>query len=246
VELLQSERENLSAPMDAQNRVAARLALTIAAPLGAPPASPVAPAKAAATSGLGGATSALVVKAAVLATTFALGAGVGAGVHAHYNNPTPSYRESSFVLAPIPWPIAVSPSPSLSEAPSAQAAPAMALDTRAPDGKAIRSAGTLPSASADTGSSNRDSDLAAERAILETARTAVARGNGASALAAVQRHIEQFPRGRLAEEREVIAIQALVSLGRLDEARQRAARFKSSFPRSMAIPAVQTAVGSTP
>lgn len=45
-------------------------------------------------------------------------------------------------------------------------------------------------------------------------------------------HAELYPRGVLAEEREVLAIEALLKLARPNEARQRARAFMRSFPNS--------------
>lgn len=94
--------------------------------------------------------------------------------------------------------------------------------------------------------SSRDTDLAEERAALELARTALARGDAPAALAAAERHASKYPRGQLAEEREAIAVQALVALGRAAEAEARAARFKATYPRSMILPLVEQAVRHVP
>ena len=88
-------------------------------------------------------------------------------------------------------------------------------------------------------------DLVREREVIDAARAALARGRSADALRGTARHAERWPRGHLAEEREVIAIQALAGLGRRVEASLRAAAFKRAFPSSMLIPAVDVAL-STP
>jgi hypothetical protein len=54
----------------------------------------------------------------------------------------------------------------------------------------------------------------------------------ARALALATEHEQRFPRGALGQEREVIAVGALVALGRAPEARARAARFVERFPGS--------------
>ncbi len=51
-------------------------------------------------------------------------------------------------------------------------------------------------------------------------------------LALCKRHEQRFSNGLLVQEREVVAVEALVKLGRRDEARARADRFKNSFPTS--------------
>lgn len=92
----------------------------------------------------------------------------------------------------------------------------------------------------------RDLDLAAERALLDTARTALGRAQGQAALDVLQGHAARFPKGRLVEEREALTIHALVQLGRYDEARQAAARFRQKRPQSMLLPVVDAALGSIP
>ncbi len=90
------------------------------------------------------------------------------------------------------------------------------------------------------------SDLAAERALLEMGRTALARGDREAALDATRRHLNSFRHGRLTEERELIAIQALSGLGRREEARERGARFLQAYPRSMFAAAVRAAAPPDP
>lgn len=85
--------------------------------------------------------------------------------------------------------------------------------------------------------------LEAERAMLDVARTALGRGDGPHALGACDDHARKFPRGVLAEEREAIAVQALLLAQRSDDARARAERFQKSYPRSIFLPAVLAAVG---
>jgi hypothetical protein len=91
-----------------------------------------------------------------------------------------------------------------------------------------------------------DGQLAAERTLLDVARTALARGNGGDALAAAVRHEKRYPTGALTEEREAMAIQALVLLGRQDEARARGASFHQRFPGSVLAPALDSALGAIP
>ena len=88
------------------------------------------------------------------------------------------------------------------------------------------------------------SDLVREREVIDAARAALARGRPADALVTATRHAERWPHGQLAEEREVIAIQALAASGRRAEAERRAAAFKRAFPSSMLIPAVDAAFSS--
>lgn len=88
--------------------------------------------------------------------------------------------------------------------------------------------------------------LAAERAILDVARTALARGEGAQSISASREHERRFPRGALAEEREAIYVQALVLGGDKAAARARAIRFRQEYPDSMLLPAVAAATEGEP
>jgi len=67
--------------------------------------------------------------------------------------------------------------------------------------------------------------------ILAPAKEAL-KQSPARALELTNEHAARFPGGVLTQEREVIAIEALVALGRGAEARQRAASFVAHFPAS--------------
>ncbi|MBX7192609.1 MAG: hypothetical protein K1X94_11155 [Sandaracinaceae bacterium] len=67
-------------------------------------------------------------------------------------------------------------------------------------------------------------DPAAEHALLMEARRALA-SDPARALELAESHRAQYPRGLLAQEREMIAIDALEALGRASAARARAGEF---------------------
>jgi hypothetical protein len=57
-------------------------------------------------------------------------------------------------------------------------------------------------------------------------------GSPARALELCNEHARKFPNGGFAQEREVIAIDALVKLGRRDDAEARAKRFAAKYPGS--------------
>ncbi|MBI5547739.1 MAG: hypothetical protein HY901_27980 [Deltaproteobacteria bacterium] len=88
----------------------------------------------------------------------------------------------------------------------------------------------------------RDVVLARERALVEAARTSLARGRKAEALESLQAHEQQFPAGVLAEERESLWVHLLLSDGASDAARERARRFHARFPKSMLWPSIQSAL----
>jgi hypothetical protein len=71
-----------------------------------------------------------------------------------------------------------------------------------------------------------------ELALLARAQAALA-SDPATALSLVNDHQARFTRGALAQEREVVAIDALLRLGRRSEALGRAVRFNQQFPGSV-------------
>ena len=76
------------------------------------------------------------------------------------------------------------------------------------------------------------STLEAERQLLDVARAAVMRGVWPLALEATEAHRARFPTGALAEEREVLAIQALATTDP-KAAAARAAAFRTKWPSSI-------------
>lgn len=165
-------------------------------------------------------------------TTFVLGGLGGAGLHAALA-PRP---ESRIELVQVPVSVATATAPPPAPTTSKGVEPEeLALET-APV--------AVPSAKPqeDAGRGGRDDGLTAERELLAIARTAVARGQGDAALSALDRHARQFPRGRLAEERESLRIQALIAAGRKDEAKDRAKDFGQRFPGSLQKKAIETSL----
>jgi outer membrane protein assembly factor BamD (BamD/ComL family) len=81
--------------------------------------------------------------------------------------------------------------------------------------------------------------------VLEVARAALASGRANDAIATIERHVQKWPRGYLAEEREVLWIQALVLSGRRDEAFAKATLFRKTYPTSILQPAIEAALSPT-
>lgn len=75
-------------------------------------------------------------------------------------------------------------------------------------------------------------DAETEAHFLDRARAALGTAP-AQALSLTEEHARRFPSGALAQEREVVAIQALSRLGRVEAARQRAQRFLAAYPDSV-------------
>jgi hypothetical protein len=71
-----------------------------------------------------------------------------------------------------------------------------------------------------------------ELGLLAEARR-VLRSTPAQTLRLTNQHRDRFDRGALVEEREVLAIEALVRLSRRSQAEARAERFRRSYPRSI-------------
>jgi hypothetical protein len=113
------------------------------------------------------------------------------------------------------------------------------------------SAGLDPEGSATAAGSESDLPVAEpESAILQRAQDAL-RGSPARALALTDLHLARYPGGMLVQEREVLAISALLGMGRAAEARARATRFVTSFPASahrrrleVLIPDLESSSGS--
>jgi TolA-binding protein len=80
----------------------------------------------------------------------------------------------------------------------------------------------------------REDDMG-ELRLLERAREALTRGNFAEAWSALTTHERRFPRGRLTEEREALEVNALLGLGRRDDAERVATDFRKRFPHSVLL-----------
>jgi hypothetical protein len=108
----------------------------------------------------------------------------------------------------------------------------------------VETAISIPSATATPAATHAPPPLTEdeETQMLEDAQDAL-RADPARALSLANQHAQRAPRGNLAQEREVIAIEALVKLGRAAEAKQRAARFAAAYPRSAQLRRVQQLVG---
>jgi hypothetical protein len=114
-----------------------------------------------------------------------------------------------------------------SSTPTTHATPAGARATAAHEAD-------VSSPSADVRSTARS--LAEQQILLDVARRALARGDGATALEALAWHRSRFPRTQLAEEREALTIKALRAAGRGGEASAQAQQFTARYPRSVFSP----------
>jgi len=101
----------------------------------------------------------------------------------------------------------------------------------APEPSARRQAAVPPPAKP-SASANEGSTFHEELALIEAARSALARGDGRSCVEALDRYDERFRGGVLASEAEITRIEALAKLGRDDEARALVDRFLTLHPTS--------------
>jgi TolA-binding protein len=228
---------------EALERLRARLATSLPdvalGPLDPPTNPPSTPApNTGAPTGSGVATSGKLLFAAYgLAVGAVLG---GLAVHA-YEGRT-SQVENAPISAPTPAPTVVEvPSPPHRE-PTAPAS----TDTSAPSSTLARPHSSVEPAPPSAPKASSGSTLNAERLVVDVARSAYARGDRDEALRALARHATTYPEGALAEEREALAIRILVDAGRASEARARGQKFRTRYPKSLMLPAVEAALESIP
>lgn len=184
----------------------------------------------------------MTAKAAVGLAALAFALGTGAGVALERNrspeHAAPRSEPSSSAgssAAPVPEvPASVLPPLPASAAtpPSASVATSRPSSSPAP----------VPPEATATTQDQKDAELAAERALVDRARSALGRGDTAASLEAVAAHETRFPRGRLTEERELVAIQTLVRRGDGAAAKARADRFRKTHPKSVFLPAIDRLV----
>lgn len=161
---------------------------------------------------------------AIVLVSAAAGAGVSRVVEHRYFPPEPVVIER---VVPAPMPVVVAP-------PVVEVPPApVVVETPKPVVRVEKPA--EPREKPEVISSK-------ERQLVESARTALLRGDAQAALTAIASHRAQFPTGQLAEERDSLEVQALVHSGRIDDARAAAKRFRATYRDSVLGPAVDAFV----
>jgi hypothetical protein len=80
--------------------------------------------------------------------------------------------------------------------------------------------------------------LAEQQTLLDEARGALRRGEASAALLAARTHRDRFPNTVFEEERRAVVIKALLLLGRTQEARVQLRGFETAFPRSLLLPSL--------
>lgn len=132
-------------------------------------------------------------------------------------------------VAPLPSAEPAAPAAEPSPPPASVAPPTAGVP---PAGAAPRPASAAPKRPPVPAPSEAPTPEDEELLLLDSAHQALRRGDAEGALASAQAHASRFPSGTLAQEREVIAIEALVRLGRVPEARERAEAFGARYPTS--------------
>lgn len=179
-----------------------------------------------------------------MAVVAAFVAGIGAGaLWSPRSRPPAEPARSGAPLVQAPPPTTL---PSEAPAPPAEAAASAPLPaSAAPTGTPSAGTGRTPSATASL-AALPESTLAHERALLDAAHTALLRRDARLALETLAKHASRHPNGQLAEERDVLRIQALALAGRDREARAASGEFRRRYPSSVLLPTVDAALRSAP
>lgn len=210
-DLLEAERDIDAPSVEQRQRMYARIAPLIL-PIGvdAPPAE-LGTAAGAASSGAG---AKLVIVSLISA---AVGAGGGAAGHAYYAAKHPTVVATPAAVVEPLSPVVVA---------SSEPVTVPSIESASPVASVVAAA----SANAPV---SRTSTLRSERLLLETASAALMKGDHASAISALRQHAQRYPKGELAQEREVLLVQALKASGDDSAAERRAKDFKKKFPGSL-------------
>src|SRR5262249_29562579 len=140
---------------------------------------------------------------------------------------------SASPVASAPASAAPEPAPAsaFEVAPASEIAPASDASERAPS-RVMPQAAPKRARDAKHVTRAEPSALQAESLLLREARAKLAAGDARGALDDVARLEVKHARGRLIQEREIVAIDALVALGDSEAARRRAVAFLARFPQS--------------
>ena len=224
VEALAAHERVLPAqPEDVRARLLSRAqAATLAGP---PTTEPVRVTRAGANQSLAAGTAAVALAAGIAAAIYLFGGSAPTAPAAK----APATAKPPAAAPPEPSPAPTSGSASAPVTPSARAQP---VETPVPSAR--------PTAA------SRQESSPEEIQLLSRARQADARGDYGGVLSVLSEHERTFPAGRLSEEREVLRVKALVGLGRTDQARRAAARFRRQFPRSVLLHKVDEMLASVP
>ncbi|HXK16238.1 MAG TPA: outer membrane protein assembly factor BamD [Polyangiaceae bacterium] len=142
-----------------------------------------------------------------------------------------------------PSPALIPPAPVETSAGSgARPSPMLAPSTGVPESLRESHAAAPPADS----SRSAARQFASEVELLEPARTAIARGDYATALVLLTKHRREFPNGQLAQEREALRVRALWGQGQLPAARAAAKAFSKRYPGSALLSWMKAESGAAP
>ncbi len=180
-------------------------------------------------------------------TTGGIGAAIGSGatfLALSETTPTPQAPTPQVPEHQTPRPVPALPA----EVPAEEAPPNTTERTPAPEnesGSEEPSTGTpqrahqthragmnTPPPTASSEQTNRDSSLAAERTLIDRAVAALRTGRAQDAMVALMAHERRFAQSSLAEERDLLSIEALVQQGREEQAQRRLQLFERRYPTS--------------
>ena len=161
------------------------------------------------------AAGALATKTVAVMLAGALAAGVAIGVVGQ--------RLVSEHVAPAP--AVASVDPIVAAPPARVAQPAIAAPAAPTASVSTSAARPAKAASAD--------DIAAEAKLVDDARLALRGGRTRDAIALLQAHAKRFASGQLAEERDLLWIEAAIAIDDHADASERVARFRASYPATV-------------
>ena len=166
---------------------------------------------------------------------FVLGMAAGAGSYAYATGSAPrpasEATQSPALIAAAPSTSASPQAAASADRPPSPASASVAKPASSPPGAASL-ARSAPSPDGQGQKLDR-ATLAGERALLDLAHAALGRGDTRTALDALTRHSQRFPRGTFREEREALRVQCLSDMGRIEEARRAAESFTAQYPKSL-------------
>lgn len=169
-------------------------------------------------------------RAFTAAVALPLGVLVGAAGHAYLVPATIQVVSSAPAVSPS---LALAPTP----APSAAAEPAPATPSlprpSAPSAPSVKSEVAVPS-------------LERELSLLERARSKLSEGEPQATLQLLGEHQGRYPTSVLQQEREALAIRALLAAGRRAEAQRRAQAFMRAYPTSALRGSLERIAGTIP
>lgn len=234
VQSLLAHDTDVDVPAEHEQRIRAGLGVLLgAAPVApaespsprSPPSPPSPPA-----AGVGSVAGAASGKLVGLALALAIGAGAGFAVgRATAPAPALPVAVSTTTAVPTTPTTPATPAPAVSSAATTE--PTAAASVTAPSTPSASSAAPTTTAPALAPTSTDAFDR--EQSLLERARSALVRHDGSAAEKALDEHDRQFPRSRLAEERDYLRIQVLRERGDDARVRERAKAFLAKYPGSL-------------